>query len=34
MGTAAGEGSGQWRAGEPGQPLVLVSLSSTVMPDL
>jgi len=26
-----GEGSGEWRAGEPGQPLVLVGLSSTVM---
>jgi MGT family glycosyltransferase len=26
-----GEGSGEWRAGEPGRPLVLVGLSSTVM---
>jgi len=26
-----GEGSGQWQTGEPGQPLVLVGLSSTVM---
>ena len=26
-----GEGSVEWRAGEPGQPLVLVGLSSTVM---
>jgi MGT family glycosyltransferase len=26
-----GEGSGEWGAGEPGQPLVLVGLSSTVM---
>ena len=26
-----GEGSGEWRAGEPGQPLVLVGLSSTIM---